>query len=152
MREAETVIFTNMCMLQDERGRVLVQERVAPNWGGLTFPGGHVEPGESFTDAMVREFSEETGLTISQLRLCGIKQWPCEDGTRYVVLFYRAGAFRGELCSSEEGEVFWMELQELQNASNLAPDMDKMLRVFLEESLTEYYYYLQDGEWVQCLK
>lgn len=152
MRTVEKAIFTNMCMLRDEQGRVLVQGRVDPQWGGLTFPGGHVEPGESFTDAMVREFFEETGLTISQLRLCGIKQWPCEDGARYVVLFYRAEAFTGELCSSEEGEVFWMEVQDLQNSPRLAPDMDKMLRVFLEDSLTEHYYGLQDGEWKESLK
>ena len=30
-------------MVYDENGNVLVQDRVDKNWGGLTFPGGHVE-------------------------------------------------------------------------------------------------------------
>ena len=43
-------VLTNMCMLQDAAGRVLVQHRLPKKgnpWAGLTFPGGHVEPGES---------------------------------------------------------------------------------------------------------
>jgi 8-oxo-dGTP diphosphatase len=42
------------------------------NWPGVAFPGGHVEKGESFTDTVIREVQEETGLTISSPRLCGI--------------------------------------------------------------------------------
>ena len=60
----ETAVFTNMCMVYDEKGNVLVQNRVDPEWGGITFPGGHVEKGESFTDSVIREIREETGLTI----------------------------------------------------------------------------------------
>ena len=40
----EKVIITNMCMLRDGT-RVLVQDRIDPDWPGLTFPGGHVEQG-----------------------------------------------------------------------------------------------------------
>lgn len=37
-----------MCMVYDDKGNVLVQDKIDENWGGLTFPGGHVEKGESF--------------------------------------------------------------------------------------------------------
>lgn len=74
------------------------------NWPGVAFPGGHVEKGESFTDAVIREVQDETGLTISSPRLCGIKDW-CEDGVRHVMLLYRAEQFTGTLRSSDEGEV-----------------------------------------------
>ena len=70
----EKVIITNMCMLRDGT-RVLVQDRIDPDWPGLTFPGGHVEQGESLTDAVIREVYEETGLTITSPRLCGVKDW-----------------------------------------------------------------------------
>ena len=55
----ETAVFTNMCMVYDEKGNVLVQNRVDPEWGGITFPGGHVEKGESFTDSVIREIRED---------------------------------------------------------------------------------------------
>ena len=87
----------SMCVLR--RGsKVLVQDRTDPNWPGVAFPGGHVEKGESFTDAVIREVQEETGLTISSPRLCGIKDW-CEEGVRHVVLLYRAEQFTGTLRS-----------------------------------------------------
>ena len=75
------VELVTMCMVYDG-DRVLVQDRVDPDWPGITFPGGHVEPGEAFTKAVIREVWEETGLTIEHPRLCGLKQFPEEDGTR----------------------------------------------------------------------
>lgn len=99
MKRSEPVELMNMCVLR--RGsKVLVQDRIDPNWPGVAFPGGHVEKGESFTDAVIREVQEETGLTISSPRLCGIKDW-CEDGVRHVVLLYRAEQFTGTLRSSD---------------------------------------------------
>ena len=67
--------------------KVLVQERIGDDYGGITFPGGHVEKSESFTDAVIREVFEETGLKISAPKLCGIKDWINDDGSRYMVLF-----------------------------------------------------------------
>lgn len=151
MARSETVTLTNMCMVTDGT-RVLVQNRVDPDWSGYTFPGGHVEKGESFTDAVIREVKEETGLTIEAPRLCGIKDWPEADGSRYMVLLYRADRFTGELASSGEGEVSWVELDQLQTLP-LADSMANMLRVFLEEELSEQYYLQKpDGQWVEMLK
>ena len=43
MARTEKVTFTNMCMISDGRGNVLVQDRLDPDWPGIAFPGGHVE-------------------------------------------------------------------------------------------------------------
>ena len=151
MKKKKKTVLTNMCMIYDDDGNVLVQDRRDSDWGGITFPGGHVEKGESFTDAVIREVYEETGLTIETPQICGIKQWPEDDGSRYIVLFYKTSHFAGELKSSEEGEVYWTKLSRLKELP-LARGMELMLRVFLEDEVSEYYIYEEDGEWKHVLK
>lgn len=146
MAREERAIFTNLCMVTDGKGNVLVQDRKDPDWGGITFPGGHVEPGESFVESAIREVREETGLTIEDPRLCGTKQFQTKDGARYVVFFFKATRYTGELRSSDEGEVFWMPREQLSSC-RLAMDMMDMVRVFEEEDLNEFYYYIEDDQW-----
>lgn len=150
MARTEVVTITNMCMVYNGT-KVLVQEKVDDDYCGITFPGGHVEKGESFTDAVIREVFEETGLKISSPVLCGIKDWSNDNGSRYMVLFYKTNKFEGQLSSSEEGEVYWIELDEMKKG-NLADGMDKMLEVFLDESISEYFFYKENGEWKEELK
>ena len=150
MARTENVTITNMCMVFDG-SKVLVQDKKDEDYSGITFPGGHVEKGESFTDAVIREVFEETGLKISSPRLCGIKDWMREDGTRYMVLFYKTDKFEGTVTSSDEGEVYWIELEEMKQ-KKLAYGMDKMLKVFLDENISEYFFYKENGKWTEELK
>ena len=150
MPRTEKVEFTNMCMVY-QGDKVLVQDKISDSWGGLTFPGGHVEANEDFTDAVIREVYEETGLKISCPRLCGIKDWYNKDGSRYVVLFYKTDKFSGSIKSSDEGEIFWLTLDELSKRK-LANGMDEMLRVFLDDDISEMCYHKENGQWVSVLK
>lgn len=146
MSRGEVAVFTNMCMVTDGKGQVLVQDRVDPNWPGLTYPGGKILPGESFAKSVIREVKEETGLNIKDPILCGIKQFQTEHNERYVVLLYKATKYTGTLRSSSEGEVFWIKRDELENHT-LVNDFKSMLQVFEDESLSECYYQTKDDSW-----
>ena len=146
MAEMENAIFTNMCMVYDGAGNILVQNRRNPNWPGITFPGGHVEHGESFSGSVIREVKEETGLDIQRPVLCGVKQFQTKEDARYVVLFYKTDRFSGMLRSSEEGDVFWIKRSELETYS-LADDFEKMLEVFESSEISEFYYSKCNGAW-----
>ena len=137
------VELTNICVIYDG-DRILVENKIGH---GICFPGGHVEPGEAFTAAAIRETREETGLTIENPTLCGVKQFPAKGSTRYVVFFYKADRYTGNLQSSDEGEVFWLSRERLPEY-HLVEDFMDMLKVFESDTLNEFQYYQEDnGEW-----
>ena len=142
MARMEEVELTNMCMVCDGKGNVLVQNKKGDRtWHGWNFPGGHVEQGEFVTPSVLREIREETGLTIENPKLCGIKEFQKEqDGKRFIVFLYVASRFFGELRSSDEGDVFWYPLSELKRSKELADGFSEMLPVFTSDEISEVFY------------
>ena len=129
-------------MITDAKGRVLVQERLpkpSNPWSGLTFPGGHVEPGETVVASVIREVQEETGLSVFNLQNCGYIQWynPIKK-SQYFVFLFKTSTFSGELTGSVEGNLKWMTLEEML-AGKLAPNMTKYLAVFQNENIPQAY-------------
>lgn len=145
MEKIEKVELTNLCLVH-RGGLLLLQNRVKEDWKGLALPGGHVEPGESIVESVIREMREETGLEIKNPRLCGIKQFPI-DGGRYLVFLFETEEFEGELRSSEEGQMVWIQRDELP-AYRTVEALDTLLDVMLDPALTEFQYIKEDGQWM----
>ena len=83
MDRTERVELATICLVY-KNNKVLLQNRVKEDWKGYALPGGHIEPGESVVESVIREVKEETGLDIQNPVLCGIKQFPIEGG-RYLI-------------------------------------------------------------------
>ena len=142
MSRTTPTILTNLCLIEDCTSNKVVLQYRSPeknNWSGYAFPGGHIEEGESLVESVIREIKEETGLTISNPQLAAVKNWQLEDGTRYIVFCYKATEFTGQLRSSEEGEVSWVEKDQLEKL-DLSYDMLPLLEVMEDPDLSEYYY------------
>ena len=144
MGRREWVELTAVCLVCRD-GEVLLQNRVKEEWHGYALPGGHVEPGESIVESIIREMKEETGLTILHPQLCGIKQFPIEGG-RYLVFLFRTTEFEGELISSDEGKMEWIRISELDNY-NTVSDLKEHLDVMLSDDLTEFQYIVDGDDW-----
>ena len=149
MSRTENVELTVLCLIEDG-DRILLQNRVKKDWQGYTLPGGHVEPGDSFVDAVIREVKEETGLDIKNPRLAGVKQFPIEGG-RYVVLLFKANEYSGTVVSSDEGQMEWVDSNHLSEIHTVE-DFEDLIRVINDPALTEFQY-LVDGEtWMVSIK
>lgn len=149
MGRTENVELTVLCLIEDN-DKILLQNRRKKDWLGYTLPGGHVEPGESFVDAVIREMQEETGLTVVNPRLVGVKQFPIENG-RYVVLLFKATEWTGTLASSDEGQMEWVEYRNLSEIKTVK-DFDDLLSVMNSENLTEFQYLVSGDEWTVSIR
>ena len=100
---------------------VLLQRRSDNNLWGL--PGGSVEPGESVTDALMREVREETGLEVAATRLVGVYSAPAlgqvvtyPDGNviHYVSSSFECRIVGGTLAPNHESlELGWFDPERL---------------------------------------
>lgn len=149
MERTEKVELTVLCLLHKDN-QYLLQDRVKADWKGYTLPGGHIEPGESIVDAVVREMKEETGLTVLNPKLCGVKQFPIKDG-RYLVFLFHADQFHGDIISSEEGSMHWVKKEDLDKV-NLVSDFHELVEVMLDDNLNEFQYVIQGNMWKAIIK
>lgn len=136
----EKVKLTNMCMILNKNtNQVLVQDRIK-SWSGITFPGGKLELGEAVIPSTIREVFEETGLTVSNLEFCGVKDWyDYKMGERYIVFLLKTSSYTGKLLDeTSEGKVFWTSLDKIEEY-NLSPDFLEMLDIFLGKK-SEFFY------------
>jgi ADP-ribose pyrophosphatase YjhB (NUDIX family) len=111
-------------------GEVLLVRRARPPMQGLfTLPGGGVEPGETLTEALLREVREETGLTVEPVALAGYREVITHDISgrvqrHFVILAFAARWVAGEPKLNDEiSEARWMRpaaLRDLSTTEGLA--------------------------------
>jgi ADP-ribose pyrophosphatase YjhB (NUDIX family) len=102
-------------LILDDSWRVLLV-RHGHGRGNWDLPGGGVEAGESATDAVIREVREETGLTVTVERLCGVYYEPDRDAHHLVFACTIADGTSKEpyLADPDEiTEIDWFALAEL---------------------------------------
>lgn len=110
--------------------RVLVCRRPAhKRHGGLwEFPGGKLEPGETFPEAAARELMEELGVTLTSM---GPERARFQDpGSPYVIHFHDV-AFEGEPRDLEHEGLAWVPPGDL-DALDLAPTDRRFARILAD--------------------
>jgi 8-oxo-dGTP diphosphatase len=101
-------------VIGDQAGRLLlIQRGHEPGAGLWSVPGGRVEPGETYQQAVVREVREETGLLVACGPLLGTVERPGPAGTVLDIRDYRAVVTGGVLAAGDDAaDARWVTRQE----------------------------------------
>jgi NAD+ diphosphatase len=103
-------------LVTDPDDRCLLARNKAWPEGRVSILAGFVDPGESAEQAVVREVSEETGITVHRVSYLGSQPWPMP---RSLMLGFRASAegdLRIRVDDDEIGEARWFTRDELRGA------------------------------------
>ena len=99
-------------LICDAEGRCLLLKRSMAsknNKGKWDLPGGKVDAGEAFDEALRREVAEETGLEVSLERVLGAAESDApERRVAYLILEARVASGRVRL-SEEHTEFVWVD-------------------------------------------
>lgn len=102
-----THLVSVAALVTNEDGKILL---VNSPWRGWEYPGGLIEPGETFQEALHREIREEAGVEVEITGFVGI----CKNLERDIVnIDFTARYVSGQLTPSEEStEVIWATAEE----------------------------------------
>ena len=99
-------IERNGCWLMLNRNKKALDENKG-KWIGV---GGHMEENESPEECALREIREETGLSVTGLRLRGVITFILPDWGNELTFLYTAQSEAGEAAPCAEGTLVWVPI------------------------------------------
>ena len=103
--------YTVLCYLKKDNQYLFMLRNKEKNdlnegkWIGI---GGHIEPGETKEEALIREVKEETGFTIKSFSYRGEILFINNDYQEIMYIF-TSDDFAGEMIECDEGELSWID-------------------------------------------
>lgn len=95
--------------------------------GWWEFPGGKVEAGESFHDALLRELHEELGITITQATPWLTREFVYPHAT-VRIRFFRVTAWQGEIHPHEHDAIAWLRADRAPTVEPILPANGPILK------------------------
>lgn len=129
--------LSTLCYLLVDEHLLMLRRRKEPFSNHWTAPGGKIEDGENPAEAIVREVREETNLTVHQPELKAICSEIGADEYNWLLFIFACRSYEGELVASDEGELRWLPLAQIDQWP--LPDIDRhILRYVLDDEPTPY--------------
>lgn len=136
------ILASYLVLIRD--GQVLLAKRANTSYydGFYSVPSGHVEAGESFTHALVREIGEEIGINLKakDVSVVHVLHRKAEDGSERVEAFFTASTWEGNIENQEPekcDDLAWFPLEALPE--NTIPYLEHVIRCIARQVFYSEY-------------
>lgn len=127
--------ITTLCYIEQD-GKYLMLHRTKKKhdinenkWIGV---GGHAEGTEGPEECLLREVKEETGLTLTSYRFRALITFISDQQEPEMMCLFTADDFTGELITCNEGELVWVDKEDVPKLPTWEGDA-----IFLERLLAD---------------
>jgi len=135
-------LVTVGALVTNDKGEVLIVKTT--KWKGTWgVPGGKVEWGESLISALIREFQEEVGLTLTQVRYALVQEAVIDmqfcTEAHFVMMNYYAFSVKDNIIPNEEiVEWAWVSPQEAM-AYPLNTYTQTLIEDYIKNNIARFY-------------
>ena len=135
-----------LCFLLYGEDVLMIHRRFPPNQGLWNGVGGHIEPGETPQEAVIREIAEETGYQVSAPTFAGLLTWDGFEIPPGAITIFTAEVDHPDFRTNHEGELAWRPRDWVCSS----PDVVDNIHVFLPKILSgeqslHYHFSYRDG-------
>ena len=135
-------------LIKDEKVVVIKYSEASKRAGYYDIPGGKIEDGETMEQTVIREFREETGLVVSNLKYKGVMhiEYPHME---FILNTFVANDYTGCPQNFEENTSEWINISELLKKEKLLSNITILDRPFirnLTDEKLEFEMYLNVDE------
>jgi 8-oxo-dGTP pyrophosphatase MutT (NUDIX family) len=120
-----------LCFLLNGDDVLMLHRKFPPNQGLWNGVGGHIEPGETASEAVIREVAEETGYQIESADFAGLMTWDGFEIPPGAIAMFTAQAPHRDYVTNHEGDLAWQP----REWACTAPEVVDNIHVFLPKVL-----------------
>lgn len=130
-----------LCFLLNGDDVLMLHRRFPPNQGLWNGVGGHIEPGETPAEAVIREVAEETGYQIDSADFAGLMTWDGFEIPPGAIAMFTAQVPHRAFVTNHEGELAWQSREWACTAPEVVDNIHFFLPKILAEEEPQHFHF-----------
>lgn len=130
-----------LCFLLQGDEVLMLHRKFPPNQGLWNGVGGHILPGETPREAVIREVAEETGFSISDPSFAGLLTWDGFEIPPGGIAIFTAPAPHRDFRNNHEGELAWKDPEFACTSPQVVDNIHIFLPRILAGEVPHHYHF-----------